>query len=79
MRSQEAVLVDRWTLPWCQRIPLGLHLSSTYVATPTDVCYSEGANVRQLDSVLPGDGLWENVTVGDIMDTTGGRLCYTYA
>jgi len=32
-----------------------------------------------LSSVIPGDGLWENIKVQDVMDTTGGDLCYTYA
>jgi len=42
--------------------------------------YPTGAPpLLSLDSVLPGDGFWENVTVRDVMDTTGGRLCYTYA
>ncbi|KAF9780434.1 Di-copper centre-containing protein [Thelephora terrestris] len=30
------------------------------------------------DSPIPGDGLW-NVTIWDVMDTTGDTLCYTYA
>jgi len=29
-------------------------------------------------SPIPGDGLWENTTVGDVLDTVGGRLCYVY-
>jgi len=33
----------------------------------------------QFDSLIPGDGLWPNVTVWDVMDTTGGTLCYVYA
>ena len=33
----------------------------------------------QFDSELPGDGLWNNVTVRDVMDTIGDTLCYTYA
>ncbi|KAF9647444.1 Di-copper centre-containing protein [Thelephora ganbajun] len=32
-----------------------------------------------LSSVIPGDGLWEGVTIGDVMDTMGGKLCYIYA
>jgi tyrosinase len=31
------------------------------------------------NSELPGDGLWKNVTVWDVMDTTGDKLCYVYA
>lgn len=30
------------------------------------------------DSPIPGDGLW-NVTIWDVMDTTGDTLCYVYA
>jgi len=33
----------------------------------------------QVNSELPGDGLWNNVTVSDVIDTTAGKLCYTYA
>jgi len=31
------------------------------------------------DSELPGDGLWNNVTIWDVMDITGDTLCYIYA
>ena len=31
----------------------------------------------QLESQVPGSGLW-NVTVWDVLDTTGGVLCYVY-
>lgn len=40
---------------------------------------SNGTDVRQLSSVIPGDGLWEDVTIRDVMSTVGGRLCYTYS
>ena len=40
---------------------------------------NDGANVRQLSSVIPGDGLWENYTVQDVLDTVDGKLCYIYA
>jgi len=34
----------------------------------------------QFNSTIPGDGLWDtNITVWDVMDTTGGNLCYVYA
>ena len=29
--------------------------------------------------MIPGDGLWEDVRVCDVMNTVGGRLCYVYA
>lgn len=32
-----------------------------------------------LSSALTSDGLWDGVTVGDVMSTVGGHLCYTYA
>ena len=43
-------------------------ISSTYVTT---VMMGLKFNVRQLNSVIPGDGLWESVTVQDVMDTAG--------
>ena len=33
----------------------------------------------QLDTELPGDGMWSDVKISDMMSTTGGKLCYTYA
>lgn len=30
-------------------------------------------------SVMPSDGLWEDVRISEVMDTVGGRLCYIYA
>ena len=34
----------------------------------------------QFNSTIYGDGLWdENITIWDVMDTTGGSLCYVYA
>ena len=33
----------------------------------------------QFDSEIPGDGLWDGVQIWDVMDTTGGTLCYVYA
>jgi len=31
------------------------------------------------DSQVLGDGLWDNITVWDMMDTKGDALCYVYA
>jgi len=31
-----------------------------------------------LNSPIPTDGLLPNVTIYDVMDTTGGDLCYVY-
>ena len=81
-RSEEAPLVRRWTLARRLRIPLELRLSSMYVEThPADeYACNDGANARlQLSSVIPGDGLWENVRVQDVMSTVDGRFCYVYA
>jgi len=48
------------------------------VCVTANGCRSEGANVQQLDSVIPGDGLWDNVSVRDVMDTMAERFCYIY-
>jgi len=37
-----------------------------------------GPPFLSFDSTLPADGLFEEVTIGDVMDTTGGSLCYVY-
>jgi len=31
------------------------------------------------ETELPGDGLWSDVKISDVMSITGGKLCYTYA
>ena len=49
-----------------------------------DVCgffifhITENADILQVDSLIPSDGLWGDTTVGDVLDTVGGRLCYIY-
>lgn len=50
-----------------------------YVPTPRIMrgC-GEGANVHQTSSLIPGDGMWEDIRVSDVLDTVGGRLCYVY-
>ena len=76
-RSQGAPSAGRSVL-MCpsSSIPPGVLLGSTYVASLRLV--RVGTNVQQLSSVIPGDGLWEDITIGDVMDTVGGRFCYTY-
>lgn len=37
-----------------------------------------GPPLLNTSSPIPGDGMWETTTVGDVLDTVGGRLCYTY-
>lgn len=32
----------------------------------------------QLSSTMPADGLFPEVTIGDVMNTTNGILCYVY-
>ena len=44
----------------------------------SDVPYRYLPSVLQFESVLPSDGMWENVTVFDVMDTRNEVLCYTY-
>jgi len=56
------------------------------LGTSTPVTYAEYEEfpngkppMRNYDSVLPGDGIFPNSTVFEMMDTQAGRLCYTYA
>ena len=32
----------------------------------------------QLNSTIPADGMFPEVSIGDVMNTTGGYLCYVY-
>jgi len=42
--------------------------------------YPTGAPpLLNFSSVIPSDGLWEDTTVSDVIDTVGGKLCYIYA
>jgi len=38
-----------------------------------------GPPFLNLTNVIPSDGFWGNITIGDVMNTTAGVLCYTYA
>lgn len=31
------------------------------------------------NSIIPSDGLWGEISVSEVIDTVGGRLCYIYA
>ena len=76
MREEPSVGRQAYLIPSTQ---LEDPLSSTYVATlRLTRCCGEGADVQQTSSIIPGDGLWENITVGDVLDTVGGKLCYVY-
>ena len=35
-------------------------------------------DIIQLDSIIPADGMFPEVTIRDVMNTTGGHLCYVY-
>jgi tyrosinase len=48
-------------------------LGSSYTQYPTG-----GPPFLNTSSPIPGDGLWEKTTVGDVLDTVGGKLCYVY-
>jgi len=61
-----------------QRYPNGgppfLHVSSGRYSTP----YNYLSPIVQLQSQVPGDGFWANVTISDVMDTRNEILCYIY-
>ena len=55
-------------------------LSWTWVILVNDIHKKDVDSMlgRQFTSILPGDGLMEDLTVYDVMDTTGETLCYIY-
>ena len=57
---------------------LGVSILDQIPNTP-DVIMTFWFDFPQFDSEIPGDGLWDGVQIWDVMDTTGGTLCYVYA
>ena len=61
-------------------LPPYLNVSASSQTNMRDYCVSCASFASQFDSQMPSDNLWDaNVTVWDVMDTTGGKLCYVYA
>ena len=47
--------------------------------TSTPLYYKHvNTDIIQLDSIIPADGMFPEVTIRDVMNTTGGHLCYVY-
>jgi hypothetical protein len=68
-----------WPTDHTPCIPPEHLLCSTYVGIlRLTLRCGESTDVQQTSSVIPGDGLWEETRVGDVLDTVGGRLCYVY-
>jgi tyrosinase len=34
--------------------------------------------IAKLNSTMPADGMFPELTIGDVLNTTGGVLCYVY-
>ena len=54
-----------------------------YLSVSTDQSHSKDSSlfdyvIAQLNSTIPADGLFPEVTIRDVMNTTGDYLCYVY-
>jgi len=75
-------MIDKVWYEWQLRSPSNKNAfegGSVSVQVDPTVPPNGGPPFLNLSSVIPGDGLWEDVKVRDVMDTVGGKLCYTYA
>jgi len=78
-------MVDKVWRDWQLRDPnntnaFGGGSVSAQVDPTQALTYPTGAPpFLNLSSVIPSDGFWGNITVGDVMSTTAGPLCYIYA
>ncbi|KAF9785224.1 Di-copper centre-containing protein [Thelephora terrestris] len=78
-------MVDRIWYEWQQKNSSNQHVFaggtvSWQVNASVILEYPTGAPpLLNTSSVVPSDGLWNTTTVGEVLDTTGGRLCYVYA
>jgi len=77
-------MIDRLWAQWQLVAPQNA-LSFTGGSVPARETYAiyqtfpnGGPPFLNFESVLPSDGLWENVTAFDVMDTRNEILCYTY-
>lgn len=78
-------MIDKIWYDWQQ-----MNSSSKNAFTGGSISWQANSNVSVLQyptgappllstsSVIPSDGMWGKITVGDVLDTTGGTLCYIY-
>ncbi|KAF8470981.1 Di-copper centre-containing protein [Russula ochroleuca] len=77
-------MVDKIWYDWQCRDPVNVNSffggSVEYIGNLTgyDQYPNGGPPYLSLDSIIPADGLFPEVTIGDVMNTTGGFLCYVY-
>ncbi|KAH9974194.1 Di-copper centre-containing protein [Russula vinacea] len=77
-------MVDKIWYDWQKRDPVNVKSFSggSVQQTGSFAAYTQypngGPPYLSLDSIIPADGMFPEVTIGDVMDTTGGFLCYVY-
>ncbi|KAF9648026.1 Di-copper centre-containing protein [Thelephora ganbajun] len=78
-------MVDKLWYDWQNRLPMnkfafGGGSVSAFGEFPAFFEFPTGAPpYLNFSSKIPGDGLWEDVSIWDVMDTRAGALCYVYA
>ncbi|KAF8495782.1 Di-copper centre-containing protein [Russula emetica] len=76
--------VDKIWYDWQNRNPASVKSffggSVERLANQSDIAQypTGGPPYLTLDSIIPADGLFPEVTIGDVLNTTGGYLCYVY-
>jgi tyrosinase len=77
-------MVDKIWYDWQSRDPINVRSfdGGSVQQTGSLDAYKQypngGPPYLSLESIMPTDGMFPEVTIGDVMDTTGGFLCYVY-
>jgi len=77
-------MVDKIWYDWQNRDPanamsfFGGSVEYLYSLAAYDEYPNGGPPYLNLNSIMPADGLFPEAIIGDVMNTTGGYLCYVY-